>query len=341
MGILGILGTPLGYILQWIYALVGNYGWAIILFTVIVKLVSFPLQIKQQKSTARMAAYQPMIQEIQKKYAKDKQKQNEELMRLQQEHGYNPAAGCAPMLLNFLVMFGIIEVVYRPLKYILHVPADAIEAAAKVLNLSVSNYTTQSEIIKQVQLNPGIFGDIFNADQMSAIQNFGIHLFGINLMDKPELAFNTLLIFPILSIITMAMSNVVMMKMSGQQMQGSMKWMPWITSLIFITFAFQVPVGFSLYYTVSNLFMFGQSIILRKMYDPEKLKAEVQKEIEEKKQQKKEKKQVKVKENGKEITKEVNETEMNRLRLEIARRQDEEKYKDERTVPLNQLTKED
>ena len=97
MGILGILGTPLGYVLQWIYQFVGNYGWSIILFTVIVRLLSFPLQIKQQKSTARMAAYQPMIQEIQKKYAKDKEKQNEELMRMQQEYGYNPAAGCAPM----------------------------------------------------------------------------------------------------------------------------------------------------------------------------------------------------------------------------------------------------
>ena len=70
MGFLGILGLPLGYVLQWIYELVGNYGWAIILFTVAVRLAFFPLQIKQQKSTARMAAYQPMIAEIQKKYAK-------------------------------------------------------------------------------------------------------------------------------------------------------------------------------------------------------------------------------------------------------------------------------
>lgn len=165
MGILGILGTPLGYVLQWIYQFVGNYGWSIILFTVIVRLLSFPLQIKQQKSTARMAAYQPMIQEIQKKYAKDKEKQNEELMRMQQEYGYNPAAGCAPMLINFLVIFGIIEVVYRPLKYIMHLPAEALNAAAEQLGMAANNYMAQSEIIKQVQLDPNVFGNIFTAEQ--------------------------------------------------------------------------------------------------------------------------------------------------------------------------------
>ncbi|MDY4166757.1 MAG: YidC/Oxa1 family membrane protein insertase [Fournierella sp.] len=341
MGILGILGTPLGYVLQWIYQFVGNYGWSIILFTVIVRLLSFPLQIKQQKSTARMAAYQPMIQEIQKKYANDKEKQNEELMRMQQEYGYNPAAGCAPMLINFLVIFGIIEVVYRPLKYIMHLPAEALNAAASQLGMAANNYMAQSEIIKQVQLDPTAFGSIFTAEQIEAMKNFNVDFLGINLMDKPGFALNALLIFPLLSIVTMAMLNVITMKMSGQQMQGSMKWMPWITSLMFVWFAFQVPVGFSLYYTVSNLFMFVQSVILRKMYDPEKLKVEIAAEIEAKKLERKAKKQVTVVENGKEITRSVNEAELNRLRLEMARKQDEEKYKDERTVPLSQLNKEE
>lgn len=83
MGFLGFLGTPLGYVLQWMYDLFGSYGWALIVFTIVVRLCSFPLQIGQQKNTARMAAYKPMIDEIQKKYAKDREKQNEELMRLQ------------------------------------------------------------------------------------------------------------------------------------------------------------------------------------------------------------------------------------------------------------------
>ena len=64
MGFLGFLGTPLGYVLQWMYDLFGSYGWALIVFTIAVRLCSFPLQIGQQKNTARMAAYKPMIDEI-------------------------------------------------------------------------------------------------------------------------------------------------------------------------------------------------------------------------------------------------------------------------------------
>src|SRR5699024_2230132 len=60
MGFLGFLGTPLGYVLQWMYDLFGSYGWALIVFTVAVRVLSFPLQIGQQKNTARMAAYRPM-----------------------------------------------------------------------------------------------------------------------------------------------------------------------------------------------------------------------------------------------------------------------------------------
>ena len=73
-GIFRFSWHPLGYVLQWMYDLFGSYGWALIVFTVAVRLLSFPLQVGQQKNTARMAAYKPMIDEIQKKYAKDRGK---------------------------------------------------------------------------------------------------------------------------------------------------------------------------------------------------------------------------------------------------------------------------
>ena len=133
------------------------------------------------------------------------------------------------------------------------------------------------------------------------------------------------------------------MKSSGQEMQGSMKWMPWMMSLMFVWIAFTVPVAFSLYYTVSNVLMLVTSMITRKMYDPEKMKAQVAAEIEEKKKAKKAKKQVKVvdEKTGEEKLKEVTEAEMNRLRIERARAIDAELYKDERTTPLNAKTGEE
>ena len=67
MNILYILGVPLGYVMEWIYNLIPNYGWDIIIFTIVIRLLSIPLQLNQQKSMAKMSAFQPMIADIQKK----------------------------------------------------------------------------------------------------------------------------------------------------------------------------------------------------------------------------------------------------------------------------------
>ena len=112
MNPLYILGWPLGYVMEWIYKLIPNYGLDIILFTLLNTLVKIPLQLNQQKSMARMSAFQPMLMDIQKKYKDKPEKQQEEMLKLQQ-YGYKPSAGCLPMLVNFLVMFGVIDVVYH------------------------------------------------------------------------------------------------------------------------------------------------------------------------------------------------------------------------------------
>ena len=133
-------------------------------------LVLLPLRIKQQKSTARMSAFQPKMLEIQKKYAKDKARQQEELMKFQQEYGFSMTAGCMPMILNFLFIFGIIEVVYRPLKYILGVSdaviSQMVEVANSALgqNLLVNDYRVQSTLINLVKGNGEAFSSVLGED---------------------------------------------------------------------------------------------------------------------------------------------------------------------------------
>ena len=112
MNIFAILAPVLGFIMEWIYKFIPNYGWTIILFTLIMKILMFPLQVKQQKSTARMSAFQPMIKEIQEKYKDDRVRMNEEMVKFQQESGFSMTAGCLPMILNMFIIFGMIEVVY-------------------------------------------------------------------------------------------------------------------------------------------------------------------------------------------------------------------------------------
>ena len=350
MNPLYILGWPLGYVMEWIYKLIPNYGWDIILFTLLITVIKIPLQLNQQKSMARMSAFQPMVAEIQKKYRDKPEKQQEELMKLQ-EQGYKPTAGCMPMLVNFLVMFGVIEVVYRPLQRIFHIGADAITAAGDAmtaLGISFTQVTRDTNIIAQVLAGESTVTSVFTADQLNTITEFGQHMdfFGIDLTRVPQYSLAAdnlpLLIFPILAVVTMFISTHISMKASGQEMQGSMKLTMYMMPLMYVFFCFTVPCAFSLYYVISNIVMTVQTQVMRKIYDPEKMKEQVKAEIaSRKKEEKRGVKSTTIKvqdeKTGEVVEKNISASEMNKRRLEYARQQDAERYKDERTVPLSEL----
>ena len=351
MNPLYILGWPLGYVMEWIYNLIPNYGWDIILFTLLINLIKIPLQLNQQKSMAKMSAFQPMIMDIQKKYKDKPEKQQEELLKLQRDYGYSPTSGCMPMLVNFLVMFGVIEVVYHPLQRIFQISAEALETAGAALtNLGISftMVTRDTNIIAQVLAGESTVSAAFSAEQLAKIAEFGQHMdfFGIDLTQVPQWSFQAenlpLLIFPILAIVTMFISTHISMKASGQEMQGGMKIMMYIMPLTYLFFCFTVPCAFSLYYVISNIIMTVQSLVMRKIYDPEKMKAQVAAEIaarrkEERRGVKSTTIQVKDEKTGKVEEKQISASEMNKRRLEYARQLDAERYKDERTVPLSEL----
>ena len=354
MNPLYILGWPLGYVMEWIYKLIPNYGWDIILFTLLITVIKIPLQLNQQKSMARMSAFQPMVAEIQKKYRDKPEKQQEELMKLQ-EQGYKPTAGCMPMLVNFLVMFGVIEVVYRPLQRIFHIGADALTAAGEALTamgISFTTVTRDTNIIAQVIAGESTVSSCFTPDQVATITEFGQHMdfFGIDLTRVPQYSLAAenlpLLILPVLAIVTMFLSTHISMKASGQQMQGSMKLTMYMMPLMYLFFCFTFPLAYSLYYVISNIVMTAQTQVMRKFYDPEKMRKEVEAEIAAKRKQ--EKRGVKNTtitvtdpKTGKSVEKNLSASEMNKRRLEYARQLDAERYKDERTVPLSELDKQD
>lgn len=353
MNFLYILGWPLGYVMQWIYNLIPNYGWDIIIFTVLIRLLSIPLTLKQQKNMTRMSAFQPMVLEIQKKYKDKPEKQQEELTRLQQDFGYNPTSGCLPMLLNFFVMFGVIEVVYRPLQRIFHISSETLAAAGQALtNLGISftEVTRDTNIIAQIVAGEPTVSGVFSAEQLATITEFSHHMdfFGIDLTRVPQYSLAAenlpLLVFPILAIVTMFLSTHLSMKASGQEMQGTMKLTMYLMPLMYVFFCFTVPTAFSLYYVVGNVLMTFQSIFMKKLYDPEKIKAEVAAEIEAKrKEQRRGVKNTTIRvvdeKTGQTVEKNLSASEMNKRRLEYARQLDAEKYKDERTVPLSELGK--
>jgi YidC/Oxa1 family membrane protein insertase len=114
---MGIIAKPIGYLLMWIYKLVGVYGIALIILTVLVKLILYPLYAKQIKSTANMSEMSEKSKEIQRRYANDREKQNEEMQKLYAESGFNPMSGCLPMLIQFPIIMGLFSLLRNPMKY--------------------------------------------------------------------------------------------------------------------------------------------------------------------------------------------------------------------------------
>lgn len=336
---MGFLAMILGPLMRMLYRLIPNFAVTMIVFTVIIKLLMLPLMIKQQKSMAKMSVFTPMINEIQQKYKNNQEKMQEEMLRFQQEYGYSPTAGCLPMLINMLVLFGMVEVVYRPVQYILGIPKDAISTACTALGLAANGAASQTGLIEAV--HAGLANGVdtgLTAEQLSSIANFNTNFLGMDMCTVPGFHLSLTIIFPLIAAVTMCISQVLSTKMSGQQaqMQGSMKVMMWGMNIMFVVMCFQMPVGFSLYYGTSNIFMMLQTVLTYKVYNPEKFKAQYEAEIAAKRAAKKEIKTVTVEEGGKKVEKNVNKRQLDQMRLEYARKLDAEKYADDRTTPLTE-----
>ena len=123
-----ILAVPLGWILWFIYNLVGNYFIAIFLFTFIVRAATFPLSLKSQKAQAERARLAPRLERLQKKYAKDPKNLQEKQMQLYEKEGISMTGGCLPMVIQMIVLFGIIAVIYSPLTHLARIPTEVVNA---------------------------------------------------------------------------------------------------------------------------------------------------------------------------------------------------------------------
>ena len=216
------------------------------------------------------------------------------------------------------------------MQYILGIPKDAISAACTALGIAANGAAAQTGLIEAIHagLASGVDTGL-TTEQLSSISNFNTSFLGMDMCTITGFSFSLIMIFPIIAAVTMCISQVLSTKMSGQQaqMQGSMK-------VMFVTFCFNAPVGFSLYYGTSNIFMMLQTVLTYKVYNPEKFKAQYEAEVAAKRAAKKEVKTVTVEEGGKKVEKNVNKRQLDQMRLEYARKLDAEKYANDRTVPL-------
>ncbi|HPU41922.1 MAG TPA: YidC/Oxa1 family membrane protein insertase [Acetivibrio clariflavus] len=262
----------LGIILNFIYQNLAfkNYGLAIILFTVFVKLLLLPLTIKQIKSTAKMQELQPIIQDLQRKYKNDPSKLNEELMKLYTEHKYNPASGCLPLLVQLPILFSLIYVIGQPLTYMFGYSKE--EIASYLSSVPAENAISGF----YAQLGAVNYHNILN------MKFFGLDLglvptLNTKILFGPNMAiYLPLLILPILSVTSTILSNKLMMMSTmrknddnkndkSQDVAVAMnRNMAIIAPLMTLWVSFQFPAGLGLYWFTSNVFQIFQQLYINK-----------------------------------------------------------------------------
>lgn len=283
-GILNLVSIPFGWAMWALYQVFKNYGLAIVFFTIITKLILVPLAIKQQKNQAKTALFQPKLDKLKKMYGNNKEKYQEEMMKLYQAEGINPMASCGPMIIQLLLVIGIYDVVRKPLTHILKIPAESIDYI-----IEKSSKATELEAFMQFKENPALFTEL-TAEVADKLNGFEITVFGLNFGAVPTLN-SILILIPILSGITAMISSIVSQKVNGrnnpamEQAGSSMKIMMYTMPLMSVWIAFKVPAGLGFYWIISNIFIIAQTIILGRLYSPEKLKAYAEAEVEKRRMQ--------------------------------------------------------
>lgn len=325
MDIFSIFAKPLGWVMSLVYNWLGSYLITILVFTFLIRLVLFPLSLRSQKTQADRARLAPRLERLQKKYAKDPKKLQEKQMALYEKEGVKMTAGCLPSILQMLVLFSVIAVIYKPLTYLRQVPAEAINASVTAITaiadengdkvvserelagyyqeLGILRYAPQyPDQIKAEMVKAGVSEPEKVYDQLIEVKE-EFSVFGVSLLDMPwqgsVTKINWLWLIAILSGVTSMLTSLISMRYSRAMMgdqqqpgQGCTNNMMIITMpLMSLIISFTVPAGVGVYWIFSNLLALVQTLVMNMIYNPAKIRAEAEKEYEERRRRKKEDKE--------------------------------------------------
>lgn len=302
-----IIQVPFGYLMDWLYRFTGNYGAALILFSIIVQLVLLPMTAKSKKSMMKMSRMTPLTQEIQRKYANDPQRQNQALQELYKEEGVSMTGGCLWSFVPLLILLPLYTVVRQPIVYMLHEQLEVAEQIISIIKTSAPELFAKNAFYDQIiaaqyipQYAEAIKAAIpgINAETLAGI-NFGF--LGVNLGSIPQInifspnwswAWGTIgaTLIALLSAGSQVVSMLISQKMNdsvvtdkdgvqdkeaaqNSQAAQTSKMMMYTMPLMMLWIGFTVPASLSLYWLVSGVVRTAEDAILtvkyRKIYDAE------------------------------------------------------------------------
>lgn len=260
-----------GYLLNYIYTFVNNYGLALIIFSLITKIIMMPLSIKQHKTLKKSGKIQKELREIQDKYSNDQERLAQETMSLYKRENMSPFSGCLSSILQIVLLLAMFFLVRDPLTYMLKVPQEKIAEYEKMINTK-SAYS-EIEVIKAAKTNENIDIDL-NMDFL------GIDLSNVLISD-----FNnwTAYIIPILyvgsSILSIKLNSITTEGKKEKKkkkdkdneeeenpMEQMNKNMQLMMPIMSVMIAIAVPLGLALYWLTNNILMIVEKLVLNKVY---------------------------------------------------------------------------
>ena len=290
-----------GYLLNFIYNFVNNYGLAMIIFTIVIKLVMLPLSIKQQKMLKKSTKLQEKMKILQFKYKNDPEKLNQEMMNLYKEEKMNPFSGCFSTIIQFILLISIFYMVRSPLTYMKKVDTETVNTYVQQLKDSgkeVSAAYPEIDIIREI----GFLKEQNPDDSELKNLSFNMNFLGLDLSKIPQqnLGDWTVYIIPALYILSSFISIRMTTNMQKKQkekespiiditenakkedkqmvkveetpaeeeydaMAQTNKMMSWMMPIMSVSISLVAPLGLALYWLVNNITMILERLILNKI----------------------------------------------------------------------------
>lgn len=270
-----------GYFLNFLYNNLGNFGFAIIIFSIIVKIVLLPMTIKQQKTMKKSAKVQEKLKEIQDKYKNNIEKLNQETVELYKRENMSPFSGCLGAILQIILLFSVFYLVRSPLTYMKKVDSNIIEQYKIELEQENSTNTAYPEI--------NIIKQKGSVDENVYINmNFlGLDLSGVPLKDSSDVK---VFIIPVLYVITTFFSIKLNSSINNKKSKDKLitdgtdkpkeenevnpieqanKNMTYMMPIMSISIALVAPLGLALYWLINNILMIIERLVLNKVIKEE------------------------------------------------------------------------
>ena len=291
--------VPFAWILRTFYELTGSYGWALVLFTLVVKLITLPFQMKSKKSMMRMNLFQPKIKEIQTKYANNPQRMNDEIQLLYAKEGVNPMSGCLWSLLPFPILIALYSIIRQPLSRFMMLTKDVVTevtALATTLGYSAEGVRTGYEEIGLARFISQNFAEF--SGKFDGLINVEYNFLGLDLTVMPSDVWKEFFTggWPVIGVVLIPFLSAALsfiqsrVSMAGNAAsQGSdpaarsSRMMMWTMPLLSLWIGFTLPAALGVYWIVNSLLYAVQEKVLTGYY-----KAHMDDEISEKEKQKRE-----------------------------------------------------